>query len=76
MTRNQIILTVGVLIVIMPFLGFPRLWKTIFYMVSGGGLVLTAVIAHVERRAATIVAEEAEETEVFVENNAGTAGSV
>lgn len=39
MSRESIVFTIGVLLLVIPHLGVPDLWKFIFYMVSGALLV-------------------------------------
>lgn len=50
MSKNKIELLLGLLLVIMPFTGFPPAWKTSFYILAGIVLILIAVAAHVKRR--------------------------
>lgn len=35
MSKRKIILWLGILVALMPFLGFPSAWKTVVYFVSG-----------------------------------------
>ena len=35
MSKNGIIILLGILVVIIPFLGFPGAWKTFFIVISG-----------------------------------------
>jgi hypothetical protein len=67
MSRNKIILLIGILVAIMPFLGFPTAWKTIFYLLFGAILIIVAVVGHVERRSVTHGDREQIVTEVYVE---------
>jgi hypothetical protein len=66
MSRNKIILLVGFLVAIMPVLGFPFLWKNIFYAVAGISLVIMAVVGHVRRRSSIEIRREVV-TETYVE---------
>jgi len=50
MSRNKLNLILGIIIAAMPFLGFPPVWKTFFYVVAGVGLIVNAFIRHVRRR--------------------------
>ena len=50
MSRNKLYLFLGVLIMIMPFLGLPALIKTMVFVAIGFIMVLISVIAHTQRR--------------------------
>lgn len=41
MKTHHIILTIGILVALMPFAGFPSMWKTVFY--AAGGVVVAAL---------------------------------
>jgi hypothetical protein len=60
MSRNKIQLVIGILLAVIPFLGLPPGWKTIFYTLSGALLVLYAVTAHMERRSRELRGQELE----------------
>lgn len=42
MSPRQIIVLVGIVIMVLPFLGFPILWKQIMFLVIGLGIVVSA----------------------------------
>lgn len=67
MSQNKIILIFGIFVAAMPFLGFPALWKTIFYVVIGCILITMAVVRHIRRR--SMIVEEKVVTEVYVQAN-------
>ncbi len=69
MSRNKIVLLIGILVFIMPFLGFPSSWKTIFYVIFGGILIIIAAIGHVRRRSPMVTERREVVTEVYVETN-------
>jgi hypothetical protein len=70
MSRNKIIFIIGIVVLIMPFLGFPSAWKTIFYIIAGAILVIIAIHGHIRRRSRAPLMESREVvTEVFVETN-------
>jgi hypothetical protein len=50
MSRNKFELVSGVLLIIMPFLGFPSLWKTVVYIVVGCILIIVSCVGHFKRR--------------------------
>ena len=51
MSKNRIVLTVGCILILMPFLGFPSRWENFFSVVSGLILVYLALHISVQRRA-------------------------
>lgn len=70
MSKDIVIIVLGIWIAIVPFLGFPGLWETIIYVVSGLGVVLMTfllrrdIILYVSR----ITARKRKSTDVYVEN--------
>ena len=66
MSRNKTILLIGILTVLMPFLGFPSTWKTVFYIIFGVILIIMAVYGHVSRRSSMSKEQEEVITEVYV----------
>ncbi len=68
MSKNKIILFIGLVVAAMPFLGFPSTWKMLFYVLAGGGLILMSIIGHVKRRSVP-VAFHPENSEVYVESH-------
>ncbi|MBT3282771.1 hypothetical protein HON59_01225 [bacterium] len=39
MSRYSIIITIAVWVIILPFLGFPSFWETLFLVLSGFGII-------------------------------------
>ncbi len=70
MSRNKIILLLGILLVLMPFLGFPSAWKTFFYSGFGIILIIIAIVGHVRRRSPIITERREVITEVYVADGA------
>jgi hypothetical protein len=56
MPRNKTELTIGILLVIMPFLGLPGTWKTIFYVLAGLGIIIFAFRSHLRRKSSPVSA--------------------
>ena len=50
MPKNRIIITLGVLIALLPMLGFPRLWESFFQVAVGLSIVLLSVWATIDKR--------------------------
>ena len=50
MPRNKIIITLGVLIALLPILGFPRLWESFFQVAVGLSIMLLSVWASIDKR--------------------------
>jgi hypothetical protein len=70
MSKNKIILFIGILLVAVPLMGFPPFWNEIFYIVAGIVLIILAVHGHIKRREAFAEYREVV-TEVYVENTGG-----
>lgn len=62
-------LLIGILLLMMPFLGFPSSWKTVFYIVVGFILIIMAVLGHIRRRSPMIDERQQVVTEVYVETH-------
>lgn len=69
MSRNKIILLIGILLVAMPFLGFPASWKNFFYILSGLIFIVMAVRSHMRRQNLEVLERHEVVTEVFVETS-------
>jgi hypothetical protein len=50
MPKNRIIIGLGVLIALMPFLGFPRAWENIFQIAVGLSIVLLSILIALDKR--------------------------
>ncbi|MDO8728907.1 MAG: hypothetical protein Q7K26_03335 [bacterium] len=50
MPKNRIIIIIGVLIALLPLLGFPRLWESIFQVVAGLSIILLLIWATIDKR--------------------------
>lgn len=50
MPKSKIILTIGFLIALIPFLGFPYSWESFFEVVGGLSIVGLSVLISVDRR--------------------------
>lgn len=51
MSKNSLVAVVGLLVAVMPFLGFPGTWKSYFFIVAGLFLIFLAFLNHRERKA-------------------------
>lgn len=69
MAHNKYILAIGIITILMPFLGFPSTWRTIYYVLAGLCLVIIAVNTHIQERTNDTVERHEVVTEVFVETN-------
>jgi hypothetical protein len=47
--RNTII-AIGFLLIVMPVLGFPRSWLTVFYILAGGAIITLGYLSGKETR--------------------------
>lgn len=50
MPKNRIIVTIGLIIALLPILGFPRLWESFFQVAAGLSIVLLSVWATIDKR--------------------------
>ncbi len=50
MSSNKVVLLFGIILVVLPFLGFPVIVKTVCYVVMGFVLIFQAFSAHMQRR--------------------------
>ena len=50
MSKKRIIVTIGVLIALLPVLGFPRAWESFFQVLAGLSIVLFSVWATIDKR--------------------------
>lgn len=44
MSKNSFVLTLGVLVVVIPFLGVPDSWKTVAFILIGFGIITAALL--------------------------------
>ena len=66
MTKQRIIFILGIWVGLLPFLGFPSSWKSIFFAISGLILVYISYILH--RESKDNIPKE-KRTSVYVESN-------
>lgn len=50
MPKNRIIITLGSIIALLPFLGFPHLWEAFFQVVAGLSIILLSIWATIDKR--------------------------
>ena len=50
MPKNRIIVIIGVIVALLPVLGFPRLWESFFQVLAGVSIVLLSVWATIDKR--------------------------
>jgi len=50
MPKNRIIITLGSIIALLPLLGLPHLWESIFQVLAGLSIVLLSVWATIDKR--------------------------
>ncbi|PIP55810.1 MAG: hypothetical protein CO183_02700 [Candidatus Zambryskibacteria bacterium CG_4_9_14_3_um_filter_42_9] len=49
MPKNRIIVVLGVLVALQPFLGFPRVWEMFFQVIVGMLIVILSVWASIDK---------------------------
>lgn len=52
MPKNRIIIVLGVIIALLPIIGFPRGWESVFQVVAGLGIVLISIWSSIDKRLA------------------------
>lgn len=50
MPKNRIIITLGLVVALLPVLGFPRSWEAVFQVVAGLSIALISVWVYVDKR--------------------------
>lgn len=50
MPKNRIIIVLGVLIALLPVLGFPRAWEAFFQVAAGLSIVTIIIWANIDKR--------------------------
>ena len=50
MSKNKLELLVGIILIVLPFLGFPSLWRLAAAAVLGLVLIVSAFMSHIRRR--------------------------
>lgn len=50
MPKNKLIVVLGVVIALQPFLGFPNLWESYFQIVAGALIVLLSIWSSIDKR--------------------------
>jgi hypothetical protein len=69
MSKHAYIFITGLLVAILPFLGFPRSWDNVFFAVSGVILMVIAVLLRREQHRLEIgKTKTSRASQVFVEN--------
>ena len=69
MSKNRIVLTLGVLLIVTPFLGFPIRSDNILMMVSGAVLILVAFKRPVRRHPGRRARKQVISTDTFTESS-------
>lgn len=67
MPKRTVYIIIGILIALMPFLGFPSSWKDAFYVLAGLAVVALAMMRK-RRQPETVIEAKEIITEVFVQN--------
>ncbi|OHA88737.1 MAG: hypothetical protein A3B03_03690 [Candidatus Zambryskibacteria bacterium RIFCSPLOWO2_01_FULL_42_41] len=50
MPKNRIIIALGLLVALLPLLGFPRLWESFFQVATGFSIILLSVWSNIDKR--------------------------
>lgn len=50
MPKSKIILSIGVIIALLPVLGFPHAWESFFQVLAGLAIVLLSVWANIDKK--------------------------
>lgn len=68
MSKSRILFIFGILIAVLPYLGFPIFWKSLLFSLLGLGLAFFAYMMHRESKE-HIEAQKKQNFENFSENN-------
>jgi len=66
MRKEKTLLIMGLWVIVLPFLGFPSLWRAILFVITGIFLVYLSYLFYAETKAR--LPKEENETKVFVDN--------
>jgi threonine/homoserine/homoserine lactone efflux protein len=66
MTNQRTIFILGLVVAIMPFLGFPSSWKKVFYILLGFGIAYLAYLLYKEKKASVSTKEN--RTNTYTDN--------
>jgi len=66
MLRARMILLIGVWVAILPYLGFPYLWKNVLFTITGLGIIFLALVLFKEHKTRNKIKETFEN---FSENS-------
>jgi asparagine N-glycosylation enzyme membrane subunit Stt3 len=75
MSKELVIILLGILVALMPYLGFPGSWKTVFSIVIGIVIAGVAFIVRQERLWKERETPSEHRADTFVENGGRQAGS-
>jgi hypothetical protein len=50
MKKHTTLLTIGIIVIVIPFLGVPSSWKAVFLVICGGLIISTAVAIRKDSR--------------------------
>ena len=50
MPKSRIIITIGVIVALLPILGFPHAWESFFQVVAGFSIVILSVWVTIDKR--------------------------
>lgn len=68
MISNKSTFFLGIFIFLIPFMGFPSSWKSVFIIISGIALVLMSVKITLPKKTSKTRSRKGKSTPVFVEN--------
>ncbi len=66
MRKERTLLLLGIWVMILPFLGFPQSWRTVFFVITGCALVYLAYLFYKSTRSRVEKSED--RMHVFVDN--------
>lgn len=69
MSKTRWVFILGIWVMILPFLGFPRVWKNTLFVITGLGLIYLAYLLRREkRRVSSQVEPKIEKPDTFTDN--------
>lgn len=66
MRKEKTLFIIGLWVIVLPFLGFPKMWKNILFLITGLAIIYLAYLFYLEIRAR--LAKDLNHSKTFVDN--------
>jgi len=68
MRKEKTLFMIGLWVIVLPFLGFPSLWRVVLFVITGIALIYLAVLFYGEAKLRLSKNGDNNETKTFVDN--------